>query len=232
MATRTSTGTCSFCGNSYGKSGMARHLKACKARAAISGDQAATTGRRPRKISGFHLVVEGLGVPGYWMHLEVPANQQLGDLDDFLRDTWLECCGHLSAFAIEKVSYVSAPMGEFEDRGMGVALSRLLRPGMRFLHEYDFGDTTGLSLRVISEGEMAGREIRLMARNDAPALPCSECGSPSAKICSECVWDDQGLLCDECAGKHGCDEEMLLPVVNSPRTGMCAYTGESEWVEI
>ena len=80
MATRTSTGTCSFCGNSYGKSGMARHLKACKARAAISGDQAATTGRRPRKISGFHLVVEGLGMPEYWMHLEVPANQQLLDL--------------------------------------------------------------------------------------------------------------------------------------------------------
>ena len=99
MATRTSTGTCSFCGNSYGKSRMARHLMACKARAAISGDQAATTGRRPRKISGFHLVVEGLGVPGYWMHLEVPANQQLGDLDDSS-----EILG-LSAAGIERLSH-------------------------------------------------------------------------------------------------------------------------------
>jgi hypothetical protein len=30
----------------------------------------------------------------YWMHLEVAAGTTLTILDRFLRDTWLECCGH------------------------------------------------------------------------------------------------------------------------------------------
>jgi len=35
-----------------------------------------------------------------------------------------------------------------------------------------------------------------------------------------------GWLCDECAPKHKCGEDMLLPVVNSPRVGKCGYTGD------
>lgn len=34
-----------------------------------------------------------------------------------------------------------------------------------------------------------------------------------------------GRLCDTCAESYECGEEMLLPVVNSPRVGMCAYDG-------
>ncbi len=36
---------------------------------------------------------------------------------------------------------------------------------------------------------------------------------------------DAGWLCDSCAEDHKCGEDMLLPVVNSPRTGVCGYTG-------
>jgi len=32
-------------------------------------------------------------------------------------------------------------------------------------------------------------------------------------------------VCEGCAGEHECGEEMLLPVVNSPRVGMCGYEG-------
>ena len=46
-----------------------------------------------------------------------------------------------------------------------------------------------------------------------------------AWVCTECVFDDGGWLCETCAVKHECGEEMLLPVVNSPRVGMCGYTG-------
>ena len=35
----------------------------------------------------------------------------------------------------------------------------------------------------------------------------------------------EGLFCDECAGGHECGEETILPVVNSPRVGVCGYTG-------
>jgi hypothetical protein len=80
---------------------MARHLKSCKARdeendkLAIKG---ATKGSASRTI--LHLLVEGLYLPMYWMHIEIPANATLQDLDDFLRQIWLECCGHLSSFEI------------------------------------------------------------------------------------------------------------------------------------
>lgn len=40
-----------------------------------------------------------------------------------------------------------------------------------------------------------------------------------------CLYEENGLLCERCAEKHHCGDEMWLPVVNSPRTGMCGYTG-------
>lgn len=41
----------------------------------------------------------------YWLFIEMNEKATLRDLDMFLRDIWLECCGHLSAFNIEGVSY-------------------------------------------------------------------------------------------------------------------------------
>ncbi|BCL80655.1 hypothetical protein ccbrp13_31200 [Ktedonobacteria bacterium brp13] len=41
----------------------------------------------------------------YWMHLEVSTGATLADLDHFLRKSWLECYGHLSAFEIGNQSY-------------------------------------------------------------------------------------------------------------------------------
>ncbi len=63
-----------------------------------------------------------------------------------------------------------------------------------------------------------------------PIIPCDECGKFQAtQICTFCQWDDGGWLCDNCAKVHNCDEDdMFLPVVNSPRAGVCAYCGEEE----
>ena len=44
------------------------------------------------------------------MHVAVPVTAPLSKLDDFLRHTWLECCGHLSAFEIGGKRYASKPM--------------------------------------------------------------------------------------------------------------------------
>lgn len=90
MAPPTTTGTCRFCGSEFAKVGMGRHLKACKQRAEFAGQ-----GKSGRLL---HLQVDGTYDPEYWMHLEVPAVVTLAELDTFLRWTWLECCGHLSAF--------------------------------------------------------------------------------------------------------------------------------------
>jgi len=225
MTRRTSRGKCGLCGGTFSKAAMTKHLKSCKQE---KGESEKPSGSRsPRKTKSFHLVVEGRYEPEYWMHLEMPANAKLEVLDSFLRETWLECCGHLSVFKIEGQRYSSWPMEDFEEKGMNVALGEVVSPRMRFFHEYDFGTTTELTLRVVSEGksEIKGKSIRLLARNDPPSITCDSCGKIATQVCTQCVWSGVGWLCDECAGEHECDEEMFLPVVNSPRVGMCGYAG-------
>ncbi len=207
-------GECYLCGGVYSKAGMLNHLKACKQKDA---------GEKSKgKSRVFHLAVDGLYLPEYWMHIEVNGSAKLKDVDNFLRDTWLECCGHLSAFSIEGTPYFSQVV-DVGDRSMNISLDKMLIPGMEFFYQYDFGTTTELGLKVVSEREgKLDQKIRVLARNKPPEINC-ECGSAAKWVCAVCIWDDEGWLCDSCAKEHECGEEMLLPVVNSPRVGMCAY---------
>jgi len=41
------------------------------------------------------------------------------------------------------------------------------------------------------------------------------------------VYEDKGCLCDACAKQHVCSEKRLLLRVNSPRVGVCGYTGQN-----
>jgi hypothetical protein len=42
--------------------------------------------------------VEGAYQKEYWLFLDIALNATLEDLDAFLRQIWLECCGHMSGF--------------------------------------------------------------------------------------------------------------------------------------
>ncbi len=234
---RPTEGTCQLCGGMFTKQGMLRHLSSCrwgggslKPAGSLKKETAIVVGKM--ETSGvFHIVVEGEDLPDYWMHLEVPADSTLETLDHFLRETWLECCGHPSSFRIEGISYASGhatdPMLDHEIRNLSTRLDAILRPGMKFHHEYDYGSTTQLSLRVVSEraeGKWRGG-IRLLARNEPPDIPCESCGRPAARVCTGCIDWGEAWFCDDCASWHECDSEMFLPVVNSPRVGVCGYTG-------
>ncbi|HYA99433.1 MAG TPA: hypothetical protein VED37_04375 [Ktedonobacteraceae bacterium] len=229
MARQTSKGTCTFCHGEFSKSAMTRHLETCEQRAIAEAKAGSKQKAQPtRKLQ---LVVEGRDLPMYWMHLEVPASATLSTLDQFLRNTWLECCGHLSAFEIAGQRY-TVDAGMYDDWDMGeksmrVRLDKVLAPGQSCFYEYDFGTTTELKLKVISERQTAtrGNTIQVLARNVPPVILCEECGKPATEVCSQCIYEGRGWVCDECAEEHECGEEMLLPVVNSPRVGMCAYTG-------
>lgn len=226
MARQMSKGQCSLCGGTFGKSAMARHLKSCKQKRA--GSEESSSGRASRKTQVFHIVVEGRHDPDYWMHLEASANAKLEAMDGFLRDIWLECCGHMSMFSIQDKRYSVVQMAEFDDESMTARLDEVLTPGMKFYHEYDFGSTTHLSLKVVSREakQIKGKDIEVLARNEPPPIPCTSCGKMAAHVCCECVCSSEdGWLCDECAAEHECGEDMLLPVVNSPRVGVCGYTG-------
>jgi hypothetical protein len=219
-----SKGACNFCGETFSKSAMTRHLKSCKQK---NSAETVSEGQGSRKAEVFHLVVAGRYAPDYWMHLEVPANAKLEVLDHFLRDIWLECCGHMSMFSIQDKRYSVAPMADFGEESMKARLDTVLSPGIKFYHEYDFGSTTHLMLKVVSQErqQIESRDIVILARNEPPSYPCMSCGKTAARICAECIYSGEGCLCDECAAGHKCGEQMLLPLVNSPRAGVCGYTG-------
>jgi hypothetical protein len=214
-----SEGVCRLCNKTFSGRGMTRHLQSC-------------IGRKEPKSKGgdekIFLIKASAGP--FWVYFEVNGSSTLGNVDSFLRSLWLECCGHLSAFTIGSVRYYSHALYlEPGEKGMDIPLENVLKPRVKFLHEYDFGTTTKLDMECVSERQdkMMDR-IEILARNNMIEILCDECGKPAKEIRTQCVWEGEGFLCESCAKKHECGEEMLLPVVNSPRMGVCGYTGGAE----
>lgn len=184
----------------------------------------------------YQLRVEGRHEPIYWLDVELKADSKLRRFDDFLRRIWLECCGHLSMFSIEGFDYLVSIDRTFEirpnERSMNVCVGDVLGSGTRRFHYiYDFGSSTELSLRVSGEREaVIGRSpLRLLARNEPPVWPCSRCRESATVVCTYCVQDGEPFYCDTHAAEHEClGDAPFLPVVNSPRMGVCGYTGEPD----
>lgn len=240
MAKTQSTGKCEICGAEFSKGSMSRHLKSCLAKNAVPSKGAKT---RPM----LHLAIEGQYLTQYWIHVETAADSTFGDLDAYLRGLWLECCGHLSAFRLpqpkrapvgtgnlnlQMLTRAFRPFDDFEDefedeqRLMGAKLGSRLKVGDKFDYEYDFGSTTPLKGKVVDRRDGTGKkgQIKLLARNLPPDIHC-DCGKPAVSVCTQCMWDGDGWLCKACSRKHDCGDEMFLPVVNSPRVGVCGYAG-------
>jgi len=111
---------------------------------------------------------------------------------------------------------------------MGAKLGDVLQPGVKFGYEYDFGTTTELALKVVGEraGALKAKTVEILARNDQPPINCGVCGKPATQVCTQCMFEGpEAWLCDEHAEEHECGTDYFLPVVNSPRVGMCGYTG-------
>ena len=204
---------------------MTRHLKTCP------GTHDRTSGKAAQL---WQLRTEDAYSTLYWLDLEVKTGATLADLDTYLREVWLECCGHLSAFDIERERYggshgLEAPGGFFDlgEKSLNVKIGTVLSPGLKFTHEYDFGSTTELTLKVTGEreGRIGPAPLRLLARNDAPTWLCRVCGEPATQLHTEELYEEENpFYCDLHAEQQG-DEWAFLPVVNSPRMGVCGYTG-------
>jgi len=216
-----SQGKCNLCGAAFSKRQMLRHLSECG---------------HPDGKSVAAVVQLRVDVPGtpFWLDIDVKANATLRQLDDFLRMIWLECCGHLSSFEVGHTRYVTAMSDGFfgpdpNERSMNARLSASLPPeGSVFSYEYDYGSTTRLRLKVVAHREAPSRReiVRLLARNDNPVWPCSECQETASVLCAYCFSESDAFFCDAHADEHRCDgEEAILPIVNSPRMGVCGYTG-------
>ena len=73
--------------------------------------------------------------------------------------------------------------------------------------------------------------IALLARNQMPLAVCQECGQPAKWLCIECLYEEDktGHLCDEHVDEHPHENYgEPMPLINSPRTGMCGYGGPAE----
>jgi len=214
-------GRCNFCGAVFGKRAMTTHLKSCRVR---EGEKAMKT----KAVPAFQLLIEGRHLPKYWLQVAVPINFKLQDLDRFLRDIWLECCGHLSMFIINGVEYTEDYEAIDYAESIEIPVGRVLRVGDKFHYDYDFGTATRLVLRVAGLTTVPKKKIVLLARNEPLFIPCGVCGQNAELICGMCSHMEEGWLCSSCAKKHRCDELSFLPVVNSPRTGQCGYTGSMD----
>ncbi|HSW35287.1 MAG TPA: hypothetical protein VLH18_01650 [Candidatus Limnocylindrales bacterium] len=219
---KTTEGRCLFCGKTLRKTLIKRHLDQCDVRA---NEYIIKDAEKTERY--FCILAQGREDPRYWIYVDMPSKSTLHRLDNFLRDIWLECCGHLSMFKIAGQTFHSNPDREFRDRSMNLKLESVLSPGMQFGYEYDFGSTTMLKLKVVSEfrGNKRGKEVKLLARNIEPVIECDYCGKQATNVCCQCLYDGDAWVCDDCIDKHECEEDMFLPVVNSPRVGVCAYSG-------
>jgi DNA-directed RNA polymerase subunit RPC12/RpoP len=225
-----------YCNTELERRVMTRHLTGCRARRAVI-EQA-----EQREIASerlYHLFVEDAYNAEFWLHLEMRGTSTLKELDYYLRCIWLECCNHLSDFYRN------------DWQGSKVAKSRriedVVEKGSQLLHVYDYGTTSETRIKVVSvrEGKPTTQHpIVLMARNRKPDYRCVQCGQLADWWCLECLLEEGEMLylCNACGRQHShavdddspYDEdaeflpEWLMPLVNSPRVGMCGYTGPAD----
>jgi uncharacterized protein CbrC (UPF0167 family) len=217
-------GKCYFCREMMTRRKLFNHLEKCvKRREAI--EAAEKSKREPEKL--FHLRAKFPYGSEFWLDLEVSGAATLKDLDFYLREIWLECCGHLSEFSA----------GDFfsGEISMKKKIADVFNKQPALFHSYDFGSTTETVVEKVAAREgkpLTKYPIFLMSRNILEDVKCIECEKSAAYVCTGCFYEDesQGTLCETHAEDHphADDYGEPLPLVNSPRVGVCGYEGPAE----
>ncbi|MFH1916039.1 MAG: hypothetical protein ABIJ21_02130 [Nanoarchaeota archaeon] len=209
MHTIISKGKCRLCNKEFSQRGMKKHILACD---------------KDKGQENVFLIKAEAGP--FWVYFEIETEKTLKKLDAYLKDLWLECCGHLSAFTISNQRYsIYEQELDSDEKDMNAKLRNVLKLGLAFQYEYDFGTTTELLLTCLKE-KQGSKGIYIIARNEPLDWKCEKCKKQAKEICTQCIWEGKGFLCNKCAKQHKCEEEYFLPIVNSPRMGMCGFTGE------
>ena len=220
---KQSKGKCAFCGQEIAKSSAAKHLATC---ASWQAAMAKAEGSKRKSETLYHLRAQAQGQVQFWLNLEMRGLAALKELDHYLREIWLECCGHMSQF-----SYGGWGGQEI---GMGGTIAKAFEYQDELTHIYDFGTESVTLIKMVGvrEGKpVTSHPITLLLRNVPPTYECQECQQPAAWLCMECVIEDdaQGILCDLHAENHPHDNYgEPIPLVNSPRLGLCGYEGPAE----
>jgi hypothetical protein len=242
-----SEGKCLFCGKTFAKAGINRHLATHLKERAVKG--------KPGKSFLVKVEPEKSLVPyPYFLSLWVDGETHMDSLDHFLRDVWLECCGHESEFEdltiktdretqnminnllmegkIEELLQIAISFEAKRKVSMSNKTKSVFRKGRILDYNYDFEDSTALVITVMEEYSVkADSEIILVSRNEPLSIMCSDCRMmPATLICTADTHLGETMFCPQCAEKHAktCeafDDYAARAVVNSPRMGKCAYIG-------
>ena len=113
----------------------------------------------------------------------------------------------------------------------------VIEKGSTFTHEYDFGSTTTLKIKVVDKytGINSLKDISLLARNNKKEFICEKCEKDATYFLTDYEYSDYQLLCDDCIKNLSDDEveeTLFIKITNSPRMGICGYTGENDVYEL
>ena len=228
---------------------MLRHLPTCSARKEYWEKK-----RVKRECGCYEVLICGKYNKNYWLIIEISENATLRDLDQFIRDIWVEYCGHLSAFEIKRTRYEVDPDPDIPwgipAKSMEYKVKDVFAVGDTFGYEYDFGSETELILTVRRRyiSKWRREKITILSRNNPLEILCSQCGKNKAEwVDPEGFYTKKPFWCRECLETRfgqeteENDDMPLLPVCNSPRMGVCGYVGseiypdqfvpDREWME-
>lgn len=202
-----SKGKCRICEKEYKRSGFNRHLSSHLKKVTSKG------------IKFYHVYIDA---NPFFLHLLMPHNTKFEDIDYLLRRMWLECCGHLSDFMIDRDTI---PMNH--------KVGNYFYKGFKCEYVYDWGSSTYLDLSVINEYKLTlkdkSQDIQVLARNEALVFKCRKCKKDADFIhINEMYENPEPFYCESCADKSGDEEYYFLSTCNSPRMGVCAYDGEQD----
>lgn len=206
-------GQCKFCQQDFSKRQIVDHLNRCVKR------------EKGRNIKNLRLRISDPYMKNFWLLVEINEQAKLKDLDNLIRDVWVECCSHLSLF------------GDYSNEvGKGRVIMDILKPCDTLNYIYDFGSSTELSIEVLEYSNFQlndKKKVELVARNYLPLFDCTKCDQPATEVCTFCSEEELVTACDICAEKYHNEENekeehYILPLVNSPRCGVCGYEGSDD----
>ena len=206
-----SEGKCLYCEKMVSQKEMGKHLAKH-----LSDNEKDDAGESTQTYS--HVEVEANEM---FLHLLVKGDATMKRIDKFLRDIWLECCGHLSQFGHKSFKIK-----------MSHKVKDVFEPRVKIFHDYDFGTTTRVFLIGLKHYQLNLKDsLILLSRNEPLKLMCSTCKKePAIALCTTCIYDVESFFCKKCSKKHEkiCHDfadYSCMPIVNSPRMGECGYEG-------
>ena len=219
---------CNACDGIFSDKGIVRHIKSC-----IKQKYGVKTIDKISENSTLLIRVQAKYEHQYFLFLMVDNCVLLSELDRFLRDIWLECCGHLSGFTIDNERYYSH-VESSSDQDMFIELGEVLYKGLEFTYTYDFGSSTDLQLQVVGIYEPISKEkgIHLIARNQLPEYQCNSCNKKAQFSFTDYYEGTRGIVCASCKKRleeeDGYEEAWFIDMPNSPRMNVCGYEGPAD----